>query len=59
MTDYAEKWEGSNPIITFIKVLFENIFQKGSVDEYTKKLTDEAYDIENEVKSFFNLQKMM
>ncbi|MDD4353656.1 MAG: hypothetical protein PHN56_04315 [Candidatus Nanoarchaeia archaeon] len=58
-TDYAGKWEESNPVITFVKVLFENIFQKGSVNEYTKKLTDEAYDIENEVKSFFNLQKMM
>jgi hypothetical protein len=59
MTDYAGKWEESNPIITFIKVLFENIFQKGSVDEYSKKLTDEAYELENEIKSFFNLQKMM
>jgi hypothetical protein len=59
MTDYEGKWEESNPVITFIKVLFENIFQKGSVDEYAKKLTEEAYEIENEVKSFFNLQKMM
>ncbi|MFA5303684.1 MAG: hypothetical protein WC393_04065 [Candidatus Nanoarchaeia archaeon] len=59
MTDYAGKWEESNPIITFVKVLFENIFQKGSVDEYSKKLTDEAYEVENEIKSFFNLQKMM
>jgi len=59
MTDYAGKWEESNPLITFVKVLFENFFQKGSVDEYAKKLTEEAYELENEIKSFFNLQKMM
>jgi len=58
-TDYAGKWEESNPFITFIKVLFENIFQKGSVDEYSKKLIEEAYELENEIKSFFSLQKMM
>jgi hypothetical protein len=59
VTDYAGKWEESNPIITFIKVVFENIFQKGSVDEYTKKLTQEAYEIENEIKSYFNVQRML
>ena len=59
ITDYAGKWEESNPIIAFAKVLFENIFQKGSVDEYTKKLTDESYEIENEIKSYFKLQRMM
>jgi hypothetical protein len=58
-TDYAGKWEESNPFITFVKIIFENIFQKGSVDEYTQKLKDEAYDLKNETKSFFNLQKMM
>jgi len=59
LTDYEEKWEESNPIISFIKVLFENIFQKGSVDEHVKRLTDEAYEIENEIKSYFSIQRMM
>lgn len=58
-TDYAGKWEESNPLIAFIKVLFENIFQKGSIDEYEKKLTQEAYEIENEIKSYFNIQRMI
>ncbi|MDD2678339.1 MAG: hypothetical protein PHT91_04105 [Candidatus Nanoarchaeia archaeon] len=58
-TDYEGKWEETNAIISFIKVLFENIFQKGSIDEHSKRLADEAYEIENEIKSYFSMQRMI
>lgn len=56
-TDYDSKWE-ENPIISFFKTIFENIFEKNSLKQYQSDLNQEVYDIENEVKSFFEMQKM-
>lgn len=58
ITDYDSKWE-ENPIINFFKVIFENIFEKSSLKNYLKDLKNEFYEIENEIKSYFNIQRMM
>ncbi|MBN1923631.1 MAG: hypothetical protein JW791_02630 [Nanoarchaeota archaeon] len=57
-TDYDTKWE-ENPIINFVKTIFENIFEKSSVNQYKKDLKNELYELENEVKSYFNVQRMI
>jgi len=57
-TDYDKKWE-SSAFINFIKTIFENVFEKSSVNQYKEELKNEVYNIENEIKSYFNIQKMI
>lgn len=58
LTDYEKKWE-KNPVLKFVKVIFENLFEKSSLEHYKNEVDDEMYEIENEIKSYFNLQRMM
>lgn len=58
ITDYDTKWE-ENPIVNFIKTIFENLFEKSSVEQYKKDLLNEMYEFENELKSYFNVQRMI
>lgn len=58
VTDYDSKWE-ENPIINFLKVLFENWFERSSMLKYLNDIKTEMYEIENEIKGYFNVQRMM
>jgi hypothetical protein len=58
ITDYDTKWE-ENPVINFIKTIFENLFEKSSVEQYKADLINEMYELENELKSYFNVQRMI
>lgn len=58
ITDYDSKWE-ENPVVNFIKTIFENLFEKSSVEQYKTDLVNEMYELENELKSYFNVQRMM
>ncbi|VVB75848.1 Uncharacterised protein [Candidatus Tiddalikarchaeum anstoanum] len=58
VTDYDSKWE-ENPILNFFKVLFENIFERSSISKYLNDVKTEMFEVENEMKSFFNIQRMM
>jgi hypothetical protein len=59
ITDYDSRWEEGNPILNFLKVIFENVFERSSVVKYLNDLKSELFEIENEIKSYFNIQRMM
>jgi len=58
ITDYDSKWE-QNAIINFFKTIFEDHFYKSSVNKYMEELGKEMYEVENEIKSYFDMQKFM
>ena len=58
LTDYDAKWE-QNAIFNFFKTIFEDHFYKSSVNKYLEELGKEMYEIENEIKSYFQMQKFM
>ncbi len=57
-TDYDSKWE-QHAILNFFKVLFENVFEKKSIEEYKNVLKNEMYEIENEIKSYFDIVRLI
>jgi len=58
LTDYDTKWE-NNPFVNFMKTVFEHLFEKSSVDKNKEVLNNEMYELENEVKSYFSVQRMI
>ncbi len=58
VTDYNDKWE-NNPILKFLKGIYEKYLYKSTLDQLQEKILSELYSIQNEIKSFFNLSRMM
>lgn len=52
--DYEERWV-EKPFRKFFRGLYDKFMIGFKVDALTKELTDEAYDLYNEVKKYLNL----
>lgn len=58
ITDYDSKWE-EQPLLNFFRVIFENIFKRSNINTFLDNLKSEMYEIENEIKSYFNIERIM
>ena len=58
ITDYEGRWE-TNPVLKFLKGLYDIYFYKSTYDNWVSKITSEMYTIESEMKSFFRMEKFM
>jgi len=58
ITDWNDRWE-ANPLVKFLKGLYDKYLFKPSFEQYKKTVTDNVYLIENEIKSFFELPRFM
>jgi len=58
VTDWQNRWE-NNPLIKFLKGVYDKYLFKPVLDDQKKILKDKVYLIENEVKSFFELPRFM
>lgn len=58
ITDYENRWE-TNPILKFLKGIYDVYFYKSTFDTWVTKITSEMHTVENEIKSFFRMEKFM
>ncbi len=58
VTDYANRWE-THPILKLFKGIYDRYFFKSTFERYKKRVYEEAYGFENEIKSFLNLRRFM
>jgi len=58
VTDYADRWE-THPLLKLFKGIYDRYFFKGTLDGYKKRIYEETYGIENEIKSFLNLRRFL
>jgi len=57
-TDYENRWE-TNPISKFLKGVYDIYFYKSTFDTWINKVTSEMHTVENEMKSFFRMERFM
>ena len=58
VTDYENRWE-INPMLKFLKGIYDVYFYKSTLDTWKTKVILDMHTVENEVKSFFNMQRFM
>lgn len=58
LTDYENRWE-INPLLKFLKGLYDVYFYKSTFDTWKGKVILDMHTVENEMKSFFNMQRFM
>jgi hypothetical protein len=58
ITDYENRWE-INPVLKFMKGIYDVYFYKSTFDTWKTKVVLDMHTIENEIKSFFNMQRFM
>jgi len=58
VTDYENRWE-TNPISKFLKGIYDIYFYKSTFDTWVTKITSEMHTVENEMKSFFRMERFM
>lgn len=58
VTDYEGRWE-THPILKFLKGIYDIYFYKSTFDTWVSKITSEMSTVENEMKSFFRMEKFM
>jgi len=58
ITDYEDKWEKS-PILKFLKGIYDRYLYKPTFENLQKKVWEESYTVENEVKAFLNLPRFL
>jgi hypothetical protein len=57
ITDHEGKW-AKHPILKhFQKWLYENFIYKAQLDEYKVRLWEHMFNLEGEIKAFFELPK--
>jgi hypothetical protein len=57
-TDYLNRWE-TNPILRMFKKMYDNYVYRDMFKLITDKTNAEVNAIENELKAFFNMQKLL
>jgi hypothetical protein len=58
VTDYENRWE-VNPMLKFLKGFYDVYFYKSTFDTWKTKVVLDMHTVENEIKSFFNMQRFM
>jgi len=57
-TDYEGRWE-SSPILKFLKGVYDTYLYRSTFENWKKKIYEEMYTAQNEIKAFFNLSRFM
>ena len=57
-TDYENRWE-QKPIFFFLRTLIDKFIHRGEIDKYEEALAEEVNELQNEIKSFLNLYKVI
>lgn len=56
ITDPGDKW-AKHPILKHFQSVYENFIFKSQLDQYITRLWEHLFNVENEVKAFFELPK--